>query len=49
MPRKYPDTCIAVNLQEIADYELIYTLNGINYHFEFSWGTEKSIRKKESN
>ena len=45
VPKKYPDTCIPVSLKKKADYELIYTLNGINYHFDFSIDADKKIKK----
>ncbi len=46
VPKKYPGTCIAVSLKTTEDYELIYTLNGINYHFKFSIDTDKNNKKE---
>lgn len=46
--RKYPDTCIAVNLKEDANYTLNYVLNGQNYRFEFTTDARKHVTKTYS-
>ncbi|MBT0723807.1 hypothetical protein HH682_04990 [Rosenbergiella sp. S61] len=34
--KKYPNTCIKIELVNNADYGLVYTINGRNYRFEFN-------------
>ncbi|MBT0728152.1 hypothetical protein HGT73_12340 [Rosenbergiella australiborealis] len=46
--RKYPNTCIKVELVNNSDYGLVYTINGKNYRFEFNIDVNGKITKTYS-
>ncbi|WP_428847744.1 putative T6SS immunity periplasmic lipoprotein [Serratia rubidaea] len=46
--KRYPDTCIPFILKKSTNYELIYTLSGQHYRFEFITDENKKVTKTYS-